>query len=310
MTAFGLMLHHFFDDRHPMIQGALSADQFDRMLDFLSRQHRIVDPDEWCEGTARGTLADDALCITFDDSLRCQFDIAFPVLRDRGLKAFWFVYTSPLDGVPEKLELYRYFRNTAFDSVDAFYDAFLAQLETSEWAGEVARARDGFDPGAYLQAFPMYTDGDRLFRFLRDKVLGGVRYDAVMARMIEAAGLDGRAVQDLLWMDERCLRELVGAGHEIGLHSHTHPLNMAELPLETQRQEFSLNRARLQAMCGCHPRSMSHPSNSYDDKTLALLSEMGIGAGFRANMETVPYHPLTVPREDHANVARSMSQCG
>ena len=37
--------------------------------------------------------------VTFDDNLKCQYDIALPILDKYSLKAFWFIYTSPLDGV-------------------------------------------------------------------------------------------------------------------------------------------------------------------------------------------------------------------
>ncbi len=42
---------------------------------------------------SEGSLGDNDLCWTpGHDGLRCQFDIAFPVLRDSGITAFWFVY--------------------------------------------------------------------------------------------------------------------------------------------------------------------------------------------------------------------------
>ena len=88
----GVMFHHFFDARHPAGQGAISAGQLADLIAFLGRD-RILPAAEWQRQAEAGTLAPDALCLTFDDNLRCQYDVALPVLRDEGLTAFWFVCT-------------------------------------------------------------------------------------------------------------------------------------------------------------------------------------------------------------------------
>src|SRR5580700_8086460 len=96
-VAKGLMFHHFHGGVHPDVQGSISAAQFADILDFVGVKH-ILDPHEWCERATRGALGKLDLCITFDDSLRGQFDVALPVLESYGLKAFWFVYSSVFEG--------------------------------------------------------------------------------------------------------------------------------------------------------------------------------------------------------------------
>src|SRR4051812_1212306 len=103
------MFHHFHGGAHARGQGAISAQQLDELLDFVGAG-RILPALEWQERSTRGTLAPDDLCITFDDALRCQVDIALPVLESRGLTAFWFVYSSVFEGVRERLEIYRHVR--------------------------------------------------------------------------------------------------------------------------------------------------------------------------------------------------------
>ena len=119
--------------------------------------------------------------------MRCQYEIALPVLDALELTAIWFVYTSPLEGVAERLELYRQFRNVAFDSVGAFYDAFYAQARETD-GEEADLALHDLRPEDYLAQYPFYSAADRSFRFVRDEILGPARYNAVMDALIAAKG--------------------------------------------------------------------------------------------------------------------------
>ena len=52
--------------------------------------------------------------------------------------------------------------------------------------------------------------------------------------------------------------------------------------------------------------AMSHPCNSYSPYTLALLRQLGVRIGFRANMARAQHCSLEHPREDHANLLASI----
>ncbi len=302
------MFHHFHDDRHAAGQGAISRDEFAAMIDHLGSD-RILPAGEFLRRAQTGALRDTDLCLTFDDNLRCQYDVALPVLRERGMTAFWFVYTSVLEGQIERLEVYRKFRTTWFRSVEEFYEAFFNCVGRGSSAVEVARRLEDFDVETYLAGFPFYSDADRRFRFVRDEALGPDAYFQVMDAMIASAGLDVGELAADLWMDAACLRELQAQGHVIGLHSHTHPTRVGYLDEAGQRREYAANRAALERLLGRPPVAMSHPCNSYNDQTLKLLRGMGVRLGFRANMARPADSELEWPREDHANVLAEMRQC-
>lgn len=308
MRPHGIMFHHFHDDWHPRGQGAISAEELADMIDFVGRD-RILPAEEWLRRAEAGSLRLSHVCLTFDDNLRCQFDVAFPVLRDLGLTAFWFVYTSVLEGEVERLEVYRTYRLTCFDGVDDFYAAFDAQVAASPMADEAASALRTLDPATYLAAFLFYSDADRRFRFLRDEVLGPQRYVQIMDDMIETTGPGIDELAGNLWMDADCLRQLHEEGHVVGLHSHTHPTRLERLTPERQRDEYRQNQACLRRVLGAPAVAMSHPCNSYNADTLGILRELDIRLGFRANMAAVAGSELEYPREDHANLLREMGLC-
>lgn len=310
----GIMFHHFHDHRgstelaevHPRGQGAICAAELDALIRHVGRD-RILPAQDWQARAAAGVLRPGDLCLTFDDNLRCQFDVALPVLRHHGITAFWFVYTSVLQGHLERLELYRLFRTLYYPTINQFYDAFFVTLDSGPDGAQVREKLRAFNPANHLREFPFYTTQDRTFRYVRDEVLGERRYNDAMDRMMTAAGADPEELARGLWMDETSLRTLASEGHVIGLHSHTHPTRLGELSPDEQQSQYATNHAVLTKILGTKPTAMSHPCNSYSPATAAILQSLGIRLGFRANMAQVNHGPLEFPREDHANLVKRMA---
>jgi len=303
MRPHGVMFHHFFDERHPRGQGAISARELEQLL---ARLGPVVGAREYEQRARSGELRDGDICLTFDDSLRCQIDVALPVLKARGLTAFWFAYTAVTEGSCEKLELYRYFRTVHYLTIDDFYREFWSVAYGGRAETEANARKRGFDAQTYLGEFGFYTADDRLFRFLRDVLWGPEKYHEVMDQMVAASGLNVDEVCRSLWMSRDDLQQLHREGHVIGLHSHTHPTNLAGLSLAAQRDEFVTNREVLESTLGEAPKSMAHPCNSYSAETLDLLRSLGVELGFRSNMATGFDSALEQPREDHSTLMRAL----
>lgn len=308
MPPHGIMFHHFHGGTHSPGQGSISADDLGKLLEHVG-EDRILPARVWLERFLGERLEPTDTCLTFDDNLRCQFDIAAPVLDAYGLTGFWFVSTSVMQGNLERLEIYRAFRTRCFPDLDAFYAAFEATLAASNCAAEVEQALAAFDVERYLAGFPFYTDADRRFRYIRDVVLGSARYEAAMERMLAEHGVTPADLAENLWMTPDHLRRLHEAGHVIGLHSHTHPTRLGELAPAAQRREYVDNYDFLAALLPEPPIAMSHPCNSYDAATVEILAGLGIRLGFRANMSPGHHGRLEVPREDHTNLMREIAEC-
>ena len=308
----GIMFHHFHEDdggtAHRISQGSIAAGELARLIEHIGPE-RILPAREFLHRAQIGALGSGDVCLTFDDALRCQYELALPVLRRYDLTAFWFLYTSVLQGHPQPLEIYRHFRTTQFNSLDAFYAAFFEALKHSPDALLAEALLEEFNPRAYLTAFPFYSDADRKFRFVRDEILGPVRYQSLMDALIADSGMDVRAIARNLWLDDGLVRELHSDDHVIGLHSHTHPTRLEHLKEDEQREEYFENYAYLSNLLdGERPLAMSHPCNSYNGATLTILRELGIVLGFCSNMlRPVAPTSLEYPREDHANLVKRLA---
>lgn len=306
MIPSGIMFHHFHGFGNRETQGSISATELDELIQFVGRE-RILSAEDWLQRAHQKTLNPEDTCLTFDDSLKCQYDVALPVLEAHGLTAFWFVYTSIYTGQTDRLEIYRYFRDT-FPNMDDFYDAFFSTVENSDWREMVNKSLQAFNPKLYLKDFPFYTDQDRKFRFVRDVALKTEPYYQVMDKMIAAKKFNLADITNSLWMAKDQLKDLAQKGHVIGLHSHSHPTRMGELSKIKQQEEFQENYRQIKLVTGQTPLAMSHPCNSYSEDTIEILKDLGIQIGFRANMAASKFGTqYEIPREDHANLITKMN---
>jgi peptidoglycan/xylan/chitin deacetylase (PgdA/CDA1 family) len=307
MPAHGLMFHHFHDDLHPKVQGSISAQNLIDMIEFVGRDN-ILSADEWMRRALAGTLGDDDLCLTFDDALRCQYDVALPVMRAMGITGFWFVYSSVIQGNIEPLEVFRYFRTVVYDNLDNFYQDFFTSVQEAFFSSQGDILAD-FDDVNYLIEYPIFSKGDRIFRWLRDDVLSIEQYNDVMQTMMNKKSFNGADVADLLWMNDHNLEILRDEGHCIGLHSYSHPTCITDCSFEEQQDEYNKNYDHLMHLLGSPPVCMSHPSNWYNDDTLSILQNLGVKIGFRADFAPVENRSLfEFRRQDSANLMREMTK--
>ncbi|MCI9396566.1 MAG: polysaccharide deacetylase family protein [Lachnospiraceae bacterium] len=305
--AHGIMYHHFHDNqKHIVGQGSISAETFNDMLDFYGKDHNIIGAGEFLQKSEAGTLSPADVCLTFDDGLLCQYDVAYPVMKDRGLTAFWFIYTSPLNGVIEKIELYRHFRFSKFSDIEDFYSAFFNIVAAND--PEAMAAIHSFDPDQYLKEFPFYTPNDKRFRYMRDRVLGVSKYNMTMDKMLETYQYDIEKNSQILWLNADHIKNLRKQGHIIGLHSYSHPTVMSDKSYLEQSREYTTNKRQLENVLNEKITAVSYPCNSYNSDTLKCMRELGIRIGFRANMVDVQLEDIRYeyPRQDHANIMKAM----
>lgn len=305
--AYGVMFHRFRDASVPALwQGAVTADEFETVLRGVGLE-RFLHPEEWMARLASGRLAERDRCVTFDDGLRCQFDIALPVLDALGLSAFWFVYTRPLAGQPVMGEVYAW-AAAHLGGMPVMIREFLARcpavlhdaLATDDYAAYVHRLK----PVA-----PFYSDDDLRFRFLRNHPALTATFEQTMDAVLADHAIHARSLVPHLWMDATALQVLTDRGHVVGLHSHDHPYAMETLSRDEQHSQYAMNLAHLEAATGRRSVCMSHPLNSYNADTLEVLTSLDVRCGFRANLAVPPGggSRLELPRDDSANLLPSKS---
>jgi len=298
-----IMFHHFYDEKHPKGQGAINSEEFEQILDWLNNHYLINDAPEYLEKLLNNDLHETDICLSFDDALLCQYDIALPILNKKDIKAFFFVYSSPFGGDPDYLEIFRYFRTVVFEDMEDFYECFFKEFKKSKYVS--GQNFKNIMPTEYLDEFSFYSFNDRLFRYLRDEVLKPKNYKKLMMEIMDKKEFNVNEVPDILWLSNEHLKEIENNGHIIGLHSNSHPMKINDLDVLEQKEEYKKNVTHLRSILNQDIISMSHPCGNYDSNTLKILQDLGIKIGFRSNtsIESIKSN-LEIPREDHANILK------
>lgn len=300
---YGAMFHHFHDDnKYPNLQGggSISAIDFHSIIDYIDENFNLLTPDEYTQKVVDKSVKESDVCLTFDDSVKSQFDIIYPELEKRKLKAFFFVYSGAFAENPPMLEFFRDFRFNSFNNIDEYYKVFFNNVRCNH-SEEYSAFLNNYKTD-YLPNSAFYTNNDRKYRFLRDVVLKDKYFDVVLS-MIEEKKYSIDSRKKYLFMSVDDLKELHESGHTIGLHSHSHPTRIERLSYKNQLEEYSKNYEFINSITNEKISSMSHPCGSYNDDTLKILKKLGISVGFRNKL--VPSNirsSLEIPREDHANI--------
>lgn len=301
-ASYGVMFHYFDAQDEPLIgQGYVRPKQLELILKFVGLSS-IVPAKEWLERAERGLLREGDVCLSFDDGLRCQVDYALPVLNKYNLTTFWFVHSSVFEGGMNATEVSKEFIRKTFSGFDEFYEVFLEVLFQEITAVDIEEALSVFSPAEYLSEHPFYSDAERAYRYLRDKVLGPKDFSRVMEKILDRFEVDQKTISATLWMDDENLFELAKNGHVVGMHSYSHPTNFKSLSFQEQAREYQKNFSHIYRVTGEKPKTMAHPVNSYNCDTLRILKDLGVTVGFRSNMHLVNHDGLEHPREDSSNI--------
>ena len=311
----GIMFHHFHDDGiHTKGQGSIDKDDFYKMINFIGRNN-ILDADIFFEKFKNNKLKEKEVCLTFDDAIKCQIDIALPVLEELKIKSYFFVYTSMFEEKPDNLEFFRYFRMNYFNNVDEFYNSFYQVLDKD--------LKTFFEDNndkikATKIKFPHYSIEDIKFRLVRDIFLTKSQYEETMLLMFNEKQFNYKDFFKKLFFQKDDLKTLDSLGHLVGLHSHNHPTLLEKLNYDEQKNEYEKCLSSISNILD-KPKNeikyMSHPSGSYNNDTLEILKELRIELGFKQIMTIEPEKGmkkvnnsfLEIARQDHAEIYKRMN---
>ena len=312
----GIMFHHFHDNEiHIKSQGSIDKNDFYKIINFIGREN-ILDADIFFEKFKQNKLKNNEVCLTFDDAIKCQIDIALPILEELKIKSFFFVYTSMFEGKPDNLEIFRFFRTKYFNNINGFYDNFYKVLD-KDLKSFFEKNRNKIKEKK--MKFPFYTIEDIKFRLVRDVFLTKSQYDENMFKMIKQKNLNYKEFYKKLFFQKSDLQKLNNLGHLIGLHSHNHPTLLEKLNLDEQKNEYEKCLSLISSILS-KPKNeikyMSHPCGSYTNDTLEVLKELGIELGFKQvmtidtekGMSKVNNSFLEIAREDHSNILKRMNK--
>jgi peptidoglycan/xylan/chitin deacetylase (PgdA/CDA1 family) len=236
-----------------------SREAFREQLAIVARRWSPMRFDELADRLARGRSPPRrAVLITFDDGYDDNYRIAYPLLREAGLSAMFFVSTGHIDSG----------RPYAYD--------WLVHMLCVTDADRLHAPELGID-----WPLPADLSGRRAVagRMLdRIKTLPAEDQEALIERLQRAWSLPAdaghRDCRPMTWAQ---LREMREGGMEIGSHGVHHRM-LAKLPPAAMREELVRSKERIERELGGEAIAMSYPvggSDAYDDAVMDAAREAG-----------------------------------
>ena len=132
--------------------------------------------------------------------------------------------------------------------------------------------------------------------------------------MFTKKNFDPKKYYNLLFVSKPDLIKIKELGHEVGLHSHNHPMVLEKLNYNDQLEQYANNLKIVSSILNCKTNSivsMSHPCGSYNNDTIEILEDLGIQIGFKhsmsvGSMKKINNSKYEIARHDHQEVMRMM----
>lgn len=210
---------------HPdaLFPNEVHAAVFVQRMRWLKSWFNILPLAEAVGALARQTLPRRALAITFDDGYADNVTVAWPILRELGLHATFFIATGFLDGG-------RMWNDTVIDSIRAFQGR---ELELSALGLGAHMINDAASRRATIAA-----------------LLAKLKYRPFAERQVLVDAIAGACGAELAgdqMMTSEQLRRLAASGMGIGAHTVMHPI-LAELDDGSAKREIADGRDALAAI--------------------------------------------------------------
>ena len=291
----GIMFHHFCSANYRKTPGALDKTTFKKKLYKLSKKFNLLSAKNYLELLKSNKLKQKDIFISFDDALKCQIDIALPVLDSMKIKAFFFIYTSIFERNFGRLELYRDFRYNEFKNIDNFYNNFFYIL-SAKYPNLYKKSEQSFNKNL-LKRYKFYSLSDKKFRHARN-LIGEKKYNFIMDQMLRIKKYNILKKKTELLMNKNDIKNLSKNGHVIGLHSHSHFTDLNKKSFNTQYFDFKRNKSILEKITKKNIEVASYPCGNYNKDTINVLKKININFAMRADdIRQKKY--FEIPRLDH-----------
>jgi peptidoglycan/xylan/chitin deacetylase (PgdA/CDA1 family) len=291
--------YHYVSERAPRSPHAVfpvTIKALARQLELLARSFELVSRDDLVAAVAgERSLPERACVVTFDDGLRCQVELALPVLERLDAPAIFFVPGRPL---AEGRALFVHKVQALRERVD---DPVFAERLGHELAAAGVQAPPVSDGEAFAHYRYDTPDAARV-KFLLNMTLPLDTREAVVDGLFRHELGDERAFADELYMDRGQIAELERSRRAIGAHSYAHE-PLALLSDDALDRDLEQVTTVLAEVTGARPRAFSYPhgtERTVDRRCAARLEASGYRVAFtteRALNRTLE-QPLLLARFD------------
>ena len=260
---FILLYHRIAEENFDPWALAVSPAHFSNQMEWIGQNRTVLPLTEFARRHREGSLASDAVAITFDDGYACNAHVAAPILQRLGLPATIFLPA-------EIIEAGRQFWWDELQDIVVDSPASTLKLDGATVAiGPKDGADAEWQPGA-----PPGTERQRAFLTiwarLRTRTSDGLDSALKELRGDRARSSDQPLKRPMTVKEIRSVEAPV----EFGSHALTHR-SLPALNAADRAREISESLDRCELLAGYRPRSFAYPFGDADADSIKLVEEVG-----------------------------------
>lgn len=263
-----ILVYHSVGNEASFNDNYIPTSRFYEQIEYLKKNYRVLPLSDLIRLQSQPSEEmRDAVALTFDDGYKDNFTNAFPILRQFGLKATFFITTRVLSGRA------------------LFYDEIQAALNKSK-INSIHIAVDGRTESFRLGNRAAIDEAAKRIVFLCRKKSLKVIATVIASVQIQCAGAAESPVCNAMYLNGDEIAEMCTQGMEIGAHTVNH-LCLAAIEAKSQQQEIFQSKALLETVTGDAVQTFSYPfgkPSDFNQETIELLRTMD----FLCAVTTIP----------------------
>ena len=179
LTNTPIMFHDFHDNNSkPNTQGSVNQDYIYKLIKYIGIKN-ILSPEDYISKYNNNTLNKNHLCLTFDDGLKSQLKIAYPILNEFKIRSFFFIpstYILNKDKVLNLINIYmNYYSNVnfimkIFNELYRYFDKKKLNILLKNYHYKIIKVMK-------LKSFYSYQDIQ--FRIIRNSIISNTLFSKV-----------------------------------------------------------------------------------------------------------------------------------
>lgn len=305
---FLIVNFHYFGQENKYKAGIfpVSAARFSNQLDLLAKNFSFISQKDLLDAVEmKRALPENSCLITMDDGLRCQYEIALPILKEKKAPAIFFVGSLPYLEKKTCLvhKIHYVLANYSANEIVDFINEFMCRNKHPESFLDIIDKIKTEAQKKYRYDEPM-TASIKLF-FNTDKIISSEIRDAVISELFNTLVVSEQAFAEKLYMDENQLRDLFN-NDLLGLHSHSHQ-SLASLSGFQIEKDLNINKKAIESIVSGKLTSISFPYGGKMDvnsEVLVACQKVGFKLGFTMEraLNSTLLNPLMFARLDTNDV--------
>jgi len=273
----------------------ISAERLSRQLDALGSYFSFVSQRDLLDAVnGKIKLPDRSCLITFDDGLACQYEIALPILKRKGIPAGFFVSSLPYVEHKACLVHKTHYILSAYpiseiaDCIEGYYHKCNPSSPKESIIDRVKTEATG----KYRYDDPVTASVKTILN--TDSIFNATGREEIISSLFYSMIPDEQDFVDSWYLSTDQLKELAKK-EMIGLHSMSHS-SLASLPVDQIEKDLRSNKENIEKIIGQKVFSISFPyggKSDVDSSVIGVCKKIGCQIGF--TMERSFNESLTEP---------------